>query len=104
MGAASGKGQSILVIAPSPEAADELELFGGPKHLPAERLGEMLQDFTAAFGRAVDRVQSVSASFDLTEVTVRAQLMGEAGLALIVGSKIGAEAAIELKFTRKTPA
>jgi hypothetical protein len=99
-----GEGQSIWVLAAQEEGQHELQLYGGPKRLPVERLGEMLQEFTSAIGKALDRLQAVSSLFELSEISVKAQLMGETGLALVVGAKVGAEAAIELKFTKKAGA
>ena len=96
------EGTSTIWVITEPtldQAEQQLQQYAGTKKLSADKLGELLQDFTTSLSEALDRVQTVSDSFELNEVTIHAQLMGEIGFALV--AKGGAEAGVELKFARK---
>jgi hypothetical protein len=82
------------------DAAD-VEKFGGPKEINADKLGEHLLKFSDAISRALEKCKSLAGQFDLKEVSLEAKLTAEFGFVLV--SKAAVEEAVTLKFERRPP-
>jgi hypothetical protein len=82
----------------------DVEKFGGPKQIDADKLGEQLKSFTDGIGRALQQCRRLAGEFELSEITLEAKLTAEFGFVLV--SKAGVEGAVTLKFSRapQTPA
>lgn len=87
---------SVYVLIDEPR---DLEQFGGPKEIDADKLGEHLQKFSDAISRALEKCKSLAGQFELKEVSLEAKLTAEFGFVLI--SKAGVEGAVTLKFERR---
>jgi hypothetical protein len=87
--------QSIFVLLD--ESAD-VEKFGGPKEIDADKLGEQLQKFGDAISRALDKCKRLAGEFELNEISLEAKLTAEFGFVFV--SKAGVEGAVTLKFER----
>jgi hypothetical protein len=92
IGASSDK-LFVLIDEPS-----DVERFGGPKEIDADKLGEHLQQFSHAISRALEKCTSPAGQFELKEVSLEAKLTAEFGFVLV--SKAGVEGAVTLKFER----
>lgn len=80
------------------EPAD-IEQFGGPKEIDADKLGEHLQKFSSAISHALEKCKSLAGQFELKEVSLEAKLTAEFGFVLV--SKAGVEGSVTLKFERR---
>jgi hypothetical protein len=76
----------------------DVEKFGGPKQIDADKLGEQLRAFSDAIGRALQQCRRLAGEFELNEISLEAKLTAEFGFVLI--SKAGVEGAVTLKFSR----
>jgi hypothetical protein len=77
---------------------EDLQKFGGPKEIDADKLGEQLQKFGDAISRALDKCKRLAGEFELKEISLEAKLSAEFGFMLV--SKAGVEGAVTLKFER----
>ncbi len=76
----------------------DVEKFGGPKEIDADKLGEQLRKFSDAIGRALQQCKRLAGDFELNEISLEAKLTAEFGFVLV--SKAGVEGAVTLKFSR----
>lgn len=86
--------ETLYVLLDDPE---DVEQFGSPKEIDAERLGEQLKKFTSGISRALSSCV-IAGEFPLTEIELKAKLTTEFGFILV--SKAGVEGAVTLRFTR----
>jgi hypothetical protein len=87
---------SVYVLIDEPR---DLEQFGGPKEIDADKLGEHLQKFGGAISRALEKCKDLAGEFELKEVSLETKLTAEFGFVLV--SKAGVEGAVTLKFQRR---
>jgi hypothetical protein len=88
----------ILVLTESGEAG--IQKFGAEQKIPAEKLREHLQKFTAALSSGFGAIQSLGGQFQLAEVEVQAIFSAEAGFIWV--TKAGVEGGVTLKFVRRS--
>lgn len=77
----------------------DVEKFGGPKEIDADKLGEQLQKFSDAISRALQKCKSIAGEYELQEISLEAKLTAEFGFVLV--TKAGVEGAVTLKFAKK---
>lgn len=77
----------------------DVERFGGPREIDADKLGDHLQKFTEAVSRALEKCKRLAGQYELSEVSLEAKLTAEFGFVLV--SKAGVEGAVTLKFAKK---
>jgi hypothetical protein len=87
---------SVYVLIDEPA---DLEQFGGPKEIDADKLGDHLQKFSGAISRALEKCKNLAGEFELKEVSLEAKLTAEFGFVLV--SKAGVEGAVTLKFQKR---
>jgi len=90
-----------------PEEAERTKgLLGGATHIearkiPASKLRESLREIANGLEVALRDLRAVG-DFELTELTLQAQVNGEGGVSLLgTGGKLGASGGITLKFSPK---
>lgn|ERR1700731_4113893 len=93
--AKSAESRTLFVLV---DETEDLQKFGGPKEIDADKLGEQLQKFGDAISRALDKCKRLAGEFELKEISLEAKLSAEFGFMLV--SKAGVEGAVTLKFER----
>jgi len=91
----SASSATIFVLIDEP---GDVEKFGGPKEIDADKLGEQLRRFSDGIRRALQQCKCLAGEFELSEISLEAKLTAEFGFILV--SKAGVEGAVTLKFSR----
>lgn len=86
----------VLLDAP---AGGDLSHYAGPLQISVDKLAEHLQAFTAAISKSLGKCKSLAGEFELSEVSIEAQLSAETGFTLV--SKAGVEGTIGFKFSKR---